>query len=61
MRATISLTVDAKGDIVQTHTEVDVPIARDNADRAVFVRWRAGRAAGAARRRPGSPAEASCL
>ncbi|MFL5099221.1 MAG: hypothetical protein ACJ8E5_01330 [Xanthobacteraceae bacterium] len=42
MRATISLTIDAKGDIVQTRTEVDVPIARDNADRAAFVRWRAG-------------------
>jgi hypothetical protein len=37
-RATISLTVDAKGDIVQTRTEVDVPIARENADRAVFVK-----------------------
>jgi len=42
MRATISLTVDTNGDIVQTRTEVDVPIARENADRAVFVRWRAG-------------------
>jgi hypothetical protein len=37
-RASISLTVDAKGDIVQTRTEVDVPINRDNADRAVVVK-----------------------
>jgi hypothetical protein len=37
-RANISLTVDAKGDIVQSRTEVDVPIDKDNADRAVFVK-----------------------
>jgi hypothetical protein len=37
-RASISLTVDAKGDIVQTRTEVDVPVNRDNADRAVVVK-----------------------
>jgi hypothetical protein len=37
-RASISLTVDAKGDIVQTRTEVDVPMLKDNADRAVVVK-----------------------
>src|SRR5262249_33593852 len=37
-RATISLTVDAKGDIVQNRTEIDVPIDAENADRAVFVK-----------------------
>src|SRR5262245_32313770 len=37
-RATISLTVDAKGDIVQNRSEVDVPVEKDNADRAIFVR-----------------------
>lgn len=37
-RASISLTVDAKGDIVQTRTEADVPVSKDNADRAVIVK-----------------------
>jgi regulator of protease activity HflC (stomatin/prohibitin superfamily) len=37
-RAYISLTVDAKGEIVQNRTEVDVPKDRDNADVAVFVK-----------------------
>jgi hypothetical protein len=37
-RASISLTVDAKGDIVQTRTEVDIPQDKDNADRAVVVK-----------------------
>jgi hypothetical protein len=37
-RANISLTVDAKGDIVQNRTEVDVPFEKDNADRAIFVK-----------------------
>jgi len=37
-RANISLTVDAKGDIVQNRTEVDVPQDKDNADRAIFVK-----------------------
>ena len=37
-RANISLTVDAKGEIVQNRTEVDVPEDKDNADRAVFVK-----------------------
>ncbi|MGP0095331.1 MAG: SPFH domain-containing protein [Xanthobacteraceae bacterium] len=37
-RANISLTVDTKGDIVQSRTEVDVPVAKDNADSAVFVK-----------------------
>ncbi len=37
-RANISLTVDAKGDIVQNRTEVEVPQEKDNADRAIFVR-----------------------
>jgi hypothetical protein len=37
-RSTISLTVDSKGDIVQTRTEENVPVDKDNADRAVFVK-----------------------
>jgi hypothetical protein len=37
-RANISLTVDAKGEIVQNRTEVEVPQDKDNADRAVFVK-----------------------
>jgi hypothetical protein len=37
-RAQISLTVDAKGEIVQKRTEVEVPIDKDNADRAVFLK-----------------------
>src|SRR5262249_18952292 len=37
-RANISLTVDAKGDIVQNRTEGDVPYDKDNADRAIFVK-----------------------
>lgn len=37
-RANISLTVDAKGDIVQNRTEVEVPANKDNADRAIFVK-----------------------
>jgi len=37
-RANISLTVDAKGEIVQNRTEVDVPRNKDNADVAVFVK-----------------------
>lgn len=38
-RANISLTVDAKGDIVQSRTEVDVAFdPRTDADRAVFVK-----------------------
>jgi hypothetical protein len=37
-RANISLTVDAKGEIVQNRTEVDVPRSKDNADVAVFVK-----------------------
>jgi SPFH domain / Band 7 family len=37
-RANISLTVDAKGDIVQNRTEVEVAKAKDNADVAVFVK-----------------------
>ena len=37
-RANISLTVDAKGEIVQNRTEVEIPVTRDNADRAVFVK-----------------------
>ncbi len=37
-RAQISLTVDAKGEIVQKRTEVDVPVDKDNADRAVFLK-----------------------
>ena len=37
-RANIALTVDAKGEIVQNRTEVDVPEDKDNADKAVFVK-----------------------
>jgi hypothetical protein len=37
-RGNISLTVDSKGDIVQTRTEESVPVDKDNADRAVFVK-----------------------
>ena len=37
-RSNIALTVDSKGDIVQTRTEENVPIDKDNADRAVFVK-----------------------
>ena len=37
-RAKISLTVDAKGEIVQNRTEVEVPVDKDNADSAVFVK-----------------------
>lgn len=38
-RASIALTVDAKGDIVQTRTEEEVPFdAKTDADRAVFVK-----------------------
>jgi hypothetical protein len=37
-RANIALTVDAKGDIVQNRTEENVPVDKDNADRAVFVK-----------------------
>ncbi len=37
-RANISLTVDAKGEIVQNRTEEEIPVTRDNADRAVFVK-----------------------
>jgi hypothetical protein len=37
-RAQISLTVDAKGEIVQNRSEVDVPQEKDHADRAVFVK-----------------------
>jgi len=37
-RSNITLTVDSKGDIVQTRTEENVPVDKDNADRAVFVK-----------------------
>jgi hypothetical protein len=37
-RSNIALTVDSKGDIVQTRTEETVPVDKDNADRAVFVK-----------------------
>jgi len=37
-RASISLTVDAKGEIVQHRVEADVPVDKDNADSAVFVK-----------------------
>jgi hypothetical protein len=37
-RSNIALTVDSKGEIVQTRTEENVPIDKDNADRAVFVK-----------------------
>jgi hypothetical protein len=37
-RAKIALTVDTKGDIVQNRSEVDVPVDKDNADRAIFLK-----------------------
>lgn len=37
-RSNIALTVDSKGDIVQTRSEENVAVAKDNADRAVFVK-----------------------
>jgi hypothetical protein len=37
-RSQIALTVDAKGDIVQNRSEVDVPVDKDNADRAIFLK-----------------------
>jgi len=37
-RSNIALTVDSKGEIVQTRTEESVPVDKDNADRAVFVK-----------------------
>jgi uncharacterized membrane protein YqiK len=37
-RAQIALTIDAKGDIVQNRSEVDVPVDKDNADRAIFLK-----------------------
>src|SRR3954452_18388252 len=37
-RASISLTVDSKGEIQQMRTEQDVPTAKENADRAIFVK-----------------------
>ena len=37
-RAQIALTVDAKGEIVQKRTETVVPVDRDNADGAVFLK-----------------------
>jgi hypothetical protein len=37
-RANISLTVDAKGDIVQTRSETEIPENKENADRAIFVK-----------------------
>jgi SPFH domain / Band 7 family len=37
-RSNITLTVDSKGDIIQNRTEENVPIDKDNADRAVFVK-----------------------
>lgn len=37
-RAQIALTVDAKGDIVQNRTEVDVPVEKDYADKAIFLK-----------------------
>lgn len=37
-RSNIALTVDSKGEIVQTRTEENVPVDKDNADRAVFVK-----------------------
>jgi len=36
--AQIALTVDAKGEIVQKRTEVNVPVDENNADRAVFLK-----------------------
>jgi hypothetical protein len=38
VRAKIDLTVDSKGDIQQKRTEEDVPVGKENADRAVFVK-----------------------
>lgn len=37
-RSNITLTVDSKGDIVQTRTEENVPVDKDNADRAIPVK-----------------------
>lgn len=37
-KATISLTVDAKGEIIQDRDDIDVPVDPNNADRAVFVK-----------------------
>jgi hypothetical protein len=37
-RASISLTVDSKGEIQQSRTEQDVPQSKENADRAIFVK-----------------------
>ena len=37
-RATISLTVDAAGAIVQKRVEEQIPVDRENADRAIFVK-----------------------
>jgi hypothetical protein len=37
-RAQIALTVDAKGEIVQKRTETVVPVDKDNADSAVFLK-----------------------
>src|SRR5215472_10216293 len=61
-RSNIALTVDSKGDIVQTRTEEDVPVAKDNADRAVFVKmegWDVPLELRAVAQV--SPAEASCV
>jgi hypothetical protein len=61
-RASIALTVDAKGDIVQTRTEVDVPLSKENADRAIFVKmegWDVPLELRAVAQV--SPAEASCV
>src|SRR5262249_57936558 len=41
-RANISLTVDAKGEIVQNRTEVEVPRDKDNADVAAGVKKEGG-------------------
>jgi len=37
-RASISLTVDSKGEIQQTRTEQDIPESKENADRAIAVK-----------------------
>src|SRR5215471_19071576 len=37
-RSNVALTVDSKGEIVQTRSEENVPVDKDNADRAVFVK-----------------------
>jgi hypothetical protein len=37
-RSSIALTVDSKGEIVQTRTEENVPVDKDNADRAIPVK-----------------------